>query len=63
MISKRLQKRIDNLTGGDKGFLVSPPPSTPEQQAMAKRMSKQFSVEPEGGFSSCDAFSSTPKIA
>ena len=50
MISKRLQKRIDNLTGGDKGFLVSPPPSTSEQQAMAKRMSKQFSVEPEGGF-------------
>lgn len=34
----------------DSGFLVSPPPSTPEQQAMAKRMSEQFYVEPEGGF-------------
>jgi hypothetical protein len=34
----------------DSGFNVSPPPMTPEQQAMAKRMSKQFSVEPEGGF-------------
>ena len=43
-------KRVYKLTGGDPGFLVSPPPSTPEQQAMAKRMSEQFYVEPEGGF-------------
>jgi hypothetical protein len=54
MISKQLQKRIDSLTGGsmDPGFYVSPPPMTPEQQAMAKRMSEQFYVEPEGGFTS-----------
>ena len=50
MISKKLQKRINSLTGGDPGFLVSPPPMTPEEQAMAKRMSEQFYVEPEGGF-------------
>ena len=31
----------------DSGFDVSPPPMTPEQQAMAKRMGKQFSVTPE----------------
>jgi len=31
----------------DSGFNVSPPPMTPEQQAMAKRMGKQFSVTPK----------------
>ena len=31
----------------DSGFDVSPPPMTPEQQAMAKRMGKQFSVTPK----------------
>jgi|MDSW01.2.fsa_nt_gb hypothetical protein len=52
MISKKLLKRIDSLTGGrvNTGFEVSPPPMTPEEQAMAKRMSEQFYVEPEGGF-------------
>jgi len=31
----------------DSGFDISLPPMTPEQQAMAKRMGKQFSVTPE----------------
>jgi hypothetical protein len=47
-ISEQLQNRIANLTGSmDPGFSVSPPPMSPEQQAMAKRMGEQFGVTPE----------------
>ena len=46
-ISEQLQNRIANLTGSmDPGFSVSPPPMSPEQQAMAKRMSEQFMATP-----------------
>jgi hypothetical protein len=45
-----IRSYMSQLTGGDPGFEVSPPPMTPEQQRMAKRMSEQFYVEPEGGF-------------
>ena len=45
-MSEQLQNRIANLTGNmDPGFNVSPPPLSPEQQAMAKRMSMQFNQD------------------